>query len=65
VEDAWAALNNDTSRPFAKPGSGRMETLTLIGFDLRELGYESMAQHWLRVGESTTRRYFDLFITID
>jgi hypothetical protein len=23
-EDAWATLNSDTSRPFAKPGSGRI-----------------------------------------
>ena len=30
--------------------AGRMETLTLSGFDLGELGYEYMAQHWLRGG---------------
>ena len=30
--------------------AGRMETLTLSGFDLGELGYEHMAQHWLRGG---------------
>lgn len=30
--------------------AGRMETLTLSGFDLGELGYESMEQHWLRGG---------------
>ncbi|NOZ11971.1 MAG: ATP-binding protein [Gammaproteobacteria bacterium] len=30
--------------------AGRMESLTLSGFSLSELGYESMARHWLRGG---------------
>ena len=43
---ASGALLRQSSETLA----GRMETLTLSGFNLTELGYESMAPHWLKGG---------------
>jgi len=44
------SASGDLLRQSSETLAGRMETLTLSGFDLGELGYESMAQHWLRGG---------------
>lgn len=42
------SASGDLLRQSSETLAGRMETLTLSGFNLGELGYESMAQHWLR-----------------
>jgi len=44
------SASGDLLRQSSETLAGRMETLTLSGFDLGELGYESMEQHWLRGG---------------
>jgi predicted AAA+ superfamily ATPase len=44
------SASGELQRQSSETLAGRMETLTLSGFDLGELGYESMAQHWLRGG---------------
>lgn len=44
------SASGDLLRQSSETLAGRMETLTLSGFNLGELGYESMAQHWLRGG---------------
>ena len=44
------SASGDLLRQSSETLAGRMETLTLSGFNLAELGYDSMAQHWLRGG---------------
>ncbi len=44
------SASGDLLRQSSETLAGRMETLTLSGFSLGELGYESMGQHWLRGG---------------
>ncbi|HED14517.1 MAG TPA: ATP-binding protein [Gammaproteobacteria bacterium] len=44
------SASGDLLRQPSETLAGRMETLTLSGFSLGELGYESMGQHWLRGG---------------
>ncbi len=44
------SASGDLLRQSSETLAGRMETLTLNGFNLDELGYDSMAQHWLRGG---------------
>lgn len=44
------SASGDLLRQSSETLAGRMETLTLSGFSLGELGYESMARHWLRGG---------------
>lgn len=44
------SASGDLLRQSSETLAGRMETLTLSGFKLTELGYESMDQHWLRGG---------------
>lgn len=44
------SASGDLLRQSSETLAGRMETLTLSGFNLGELGYESMARHWLRGG---------------
>lgn len=44
------SASGDLLRQSSETLAGRMETLTLRGFSMGELGYESMAQHWLRGG---------------
>lgn len=44
------SASGDLLRQSSETLAGRMETLTLSGFSLGELGYVSMARHWLRGG---------------
>ena len=44
------SASGDLLRQSSETLAGRMETLTLSGFNLDELGCESMALHWLRGG---------------
>ncbi len=44
------SASGDLLRQSSETLAGRMETLTLSGFSLGELGYESMDRHWLRGG---------------
>jgi len=44
------SASGDLLRQSSETLAGRMETLTLSGFNLGELGYNSMTQHWLRGG---------------
>jgi len=44
------SASGDLLRQSSETLAGRMETLMLSGFNLAELGYDSMAQHWLRGG---------------
>ncbi len=44
------SASGDLLRQSSESLAGRMETLTLSGFSLTELGDESMTQHWLRGG---------------
>ena len=42
------SASGDLLRQSSETLAGRMERLTLRGFSLGELGYETMARHWLR-----------------
>lgn len=44
------SASGDLLRQSSETLAGRMETMTLSGFNLGELGYEFMPQHWLRGG---------------
>jgi len=44
------SASGDLLRQSSETLAGRMETLTLSGFSLSELGYKSMFRHWMRGG---------------